>query len=104
MTILGEITSDAVLDAAYEWLCGRRRDYSANADVWTFRCDWARQKQRIKNEIPQAASGSQRRIAAPLASVARRPTHCQQKSGRIAFNQWRLLHQFQQAPGLPGAS
>jgi RNA-directed DNA polymerase len=51
VTILGEITSDAVLDAAHEWLCRRRRDYSANADVWTFRRDWAREKQRIKDEL-----------------------------------------------------
>lgn len=51
MTILGEITSDAALDAAYEWLCRRRRGYSANVDVWSFRRDWAHQKQRIKNEI-----------------------------------------------------
>lgn len=29
-----EITSDTVLDVAYEWLCQRRCDYSANADVW----------------------------------------------------------------------
>jgi hypothetical protein len=28
------------------------------------------------------------------------PAHCQQKSGSIGFNQWRLLHQFQRAPGL----
>jgi SAM-dependent methyltransferase len=40
MAILAEITSGAVLDAAYEWLCRRRRDYSANADVWGFRRDW----------------------------------------------------------------
>jgi hypothetical protein len=26
-----------VLDAAYEWLCRRRREYSANADVWSKR-------------------------------------------------------------------
>ena len=36
ITILAQITSDAVLDSAYEWLCRRRRDYSANSDVWAF--------------------------------------------------------------------
>src|SRR5258708_12961477 len=51
-------------------------------------------------EGPQAAPGSESRVAATSASVAQRPTHCQQKSGRIGFNRWRLLHQFQQAPGL----
>jgi hypothetical protein len=48
----------------------------------------------------QTASGSESRVAAPSASVARRRAHCQKKSGSIGFNQWRLLHQFQQAPGL----
>jgi len=33
MTVLAQLTSDDVLDSAYEWLCRRRRDYSANADV-----------------------------------------------------------------------
>jgi hypothetical protein len=26
-------------------------DYSANADIWQFRCDWPREKQRIKGEL-----------------------------------------------------
>ena len=33
MPILAQITSDDVLDSAYEWLCRQRRDYSANLDV-----------------------------------------------------------------------
>ncbi len=37
VTILAQLTSDDVLDAAYEWLCRRRRDYSTNADVWSLR-------------------------------------------------------------------
>ena len=51
MTILGEIASDAVLDVAYDWLCRRRRDYSANSDVWAFRRNWQAEKQRIKDEL-----------------------------------------------------
>jgi hypothetical protein len=51
MTVLAEITSDAVLDAAYAWLCRCRRDYSANSDVWAFRREWTREKQRIKEEL-----------------------------------------------------
>ena len=42
------------------------------------------------------------RVAAPSASVLGDQLRCQQKSGSIEFNQWRLLHQFQQAPGLSG--
>jgi len=29
-----EIVSDEVMQQAYEWVCQRRRDYSANDDVW----------------------------------------------------------------------
>ncbi len=42
MTILAELTSDDVLDTAYDWVCSRRRDYPADADVLSFRQGWAR--------------------------------------------------------------
>jgi hypothetical protein len=29
-----------VLDAAFAWLCLRRRDWPADADVWSFRRNW----------------------------------------------------------------
>jgi hypothetical protein len=51
MTILGQVASDDVLDSAYEWLCRRRRDYSANSDVWSFRRCWQREKAQIKDEL-----------------------------------------------------
>src|SRR6516165_2175954 len=51
-------------------------------------------------EGPQTASDFEGRVAAPSANIARRQAHCQQESGSIGFNQWRLLHQFQQAKGL----
>lgn len=51
MAIIGHLASDDVLDAAYEWLFRRRREYSANSDVWAFRRDWAREKERIKGEL-----------------------------------------------------
>ena len=50
-SILAEITSDAVLDAAYSWLCHRRRGYPADADVWSFRRDWPEQKRRIQADL-----------------------------------------------------
>jgi hypothetical protein len=34
MSILAQITSNDVLDSAHEWLCRRRRDYSANASTF----------------------------------------------------------------------
>ncbi len=51
MTILAELTSDDVLDPAYDWLCGRRRDYPADADVWSLRRSWAEEKERIRAEL-----------------------------------------------------
>jgi hypothetical protein len=47
MPIVAQLASDHVLDTAYEWLCRRRRDYSANSYVWAFRRDWGREKERI---------------------------------------------------------
>ena len=51
MPIIVQLASDDVLDSAYEWLCRRRRDYSANADVWSFRRCWPHEKQTIKDEL-----------------------------------------------------
>jgi hypothetical protein len=51
MSILAQPASDDVLDSAYDWLCRRRRDYSANSDIWNFRRCWQREKERIKNEL-----------------------------------------------------
>jgi RNA-directed DNA polymerase len=46
-----QLASDAVLDGAFDWLCRRRLNYSANADVWALRRDWSREKQIIRNEL-----------------------------------------------------
>ncbi len=51
MVILAELTSDDVLDIAYDWLCKRRRNYSADADVWSFRQRWPAEKDRLKAEL-----------------------------------------------------
>jgi len=49
--ILTQLASDDVPDSAYEWLCRRRRDYSANSDAWAFRRDWMCEKERIKADL-----------------------------------------------------
>ncbi len=54
MAILAELTSDAVLDTAYDWLCKRRRNYPADADVWSFRQQWPVEKGRLKAELFRA--------------------------------------------------
>ena len=52
MTLLAAIASDSVLDAAFAWLCKRRRDYPDHADVWEFRRNWPQEKDRIRAELP----------------------------------------------------
>jgi hypothetical protein len=49
--LLAELTSDAVLDAAYDWLCRRRHAYPDHADIWDFRRDWAQEKDRLTVDL-----------------------------------------------------
>jgi len=51
MDLLDRLASDTVLDAAYDWLCHRRRKYPADADVWSIRCDWPDEKRRIQADL-----------------------------------------------------
>jgi hypothetical protein len=51
MTVLAQLATGDVLDSAYRWLCRRRRDYSANADVWAFRRSWPREKEQIADQL-----------------------------------------------------
>ena len=39
------------LDAAYEWLCHRRKDYPANADIWWLRQRWQSEKPLLVREL-----------------------------------------------------
>ena len=48
---LTRLASDDILDAAYTWLCNQRRDYPSDSDVWSFRRDWAAEKQRIRSDL-----------------------------------------------------
>jgi hypothetical protein len=49
--MLAGLTSGAVLDAAYAWLCRCRRDWPANADIWTFRHRWLDEKACLQTEL-----------------------------------------------------
>jgi len=42
------LASDAVLDGAFAWVCRRRRDWPADADIWSFRRDWRDERQCLK--------------------------------------------------------
>ncbi len=48
---LAALTSEAILDAAYAWLCRRRRHYAADADIWSFRRQWSEEKTRIRADL-----------------------------------------------------
>ena len=43
-SLTAALASDAVLDAAFGWLCKRRRAWPADADLWSFRHDWPDEK------------------------------------------------------------
>ena len=49
--LLSRIASDPVLDTAFAWLCKRRHDYPAHADVWHFRRHWREEKARLHAEL-----------------------------------------------------
>ena len=43
-SLTAALASDAVLDAAFGWLCKRRRAWPADADLWSSRHDWPDEK------------------------------------------------------------
>ncbi len=51
MVMLTQLTADEVLDNAFARLCKRRRNYPADADVWSFRQRWPAEKDRLKAEL-----------------------------------------------------
>ncbi len=51
MTLLAALASDATLDAAFVWLCKRRRDYPDDADVWDLRRHWPAEKARLQSDL-----------------------------------------------------
>ncbi|MEE8308965.1 MAG: hypothetical protein V3R34_01060, partial [Hyphomicrobium sp.] len=59
---LAQLASDDVLDSAYEWLCRRRQDYSANSDVWAFRRRWSHEKEHIRHDRKRSVCTALRRV------------------------------------------
>lgn len=41
---LSSLTTTAVIDEAWNWLCKRRRDYPPSADIWWLRNNWDHEK------------------------------------------------------------
>ena len=50
-TIIGFVACQKNLEAAYQWLCQQRKDYSHNSDVWNLRRDWEAEKPLIQAEL-----------------------------------------------------
>lgn len=51
MDLIERLTSDEVIDAAYSWLCQRRRDYHHNNDVWHLRPWWSEKKPLLVEQL-----------------------------------------------------
>ena len=45
-----KVASDAVLDEAYTWVCHRRRNYPANAHIWSLRRHWPVEKDCLQRD------------------------------------------------------
>jgi len=51
LTLLQTLTSEAVLEEAYAWLCRQRTGWPDSANVWNFRRHWATEKARLQREL-----------------------------------------------------
>jgi len=49
--VLYRLLCEERLDAAYSWLCHRRRGYPAHADIWWLRERWQSEKQTLVREL-----------------------------------------------------
>ena len=50
-SLIEQIASDDVLQQAYDWLCARRKEYSAYNDVWDIRWRWAEVKPQLQADL-----------------------------------------------------
>lgn len=51
LTLIDEIASDAVLKAAYQWLCEKRAHHHLNADVWQILRWWQEKKPLLQQQL-----------------------------------------------------
>lgn len=51
MCTIADIVTNDILDAAYTWLCHRRKDWPEDADVWRFRQNWSGEKETLREEL-----------------------------------------------------
>jgi hypothetical protein len=51
LPLLRRLVCDDVLDLAYAWLCGARREFPDSSDIWNFRRNWPDEKAMIRREL-----------------------------------------------------
>ena len=51
------LASDAVLNAAFDWLRHQRRDASAGSDVWSLRANWKEVRAELKSSLANGSYG-----------------------------------------------
>jgi hypothetical protein len=51
MDLIAQIASDEVLDAAFAWLCERRKHHHYNSDVWQVRRWWDEKKALVQAQL-----------------------------------------------------
>jgi hypothetical protein len=49
--LMEQITSQSVMTKAYEWLCKKRIDYSANSDIWDLRRNWTEFQPQLQQQL-----------------------------------------------------
>jgi RNA-directed DNA polymerase len=51
LDLMSDIASDEVLEQAFDWLGGRRHDYSPHQDVWDVRWHWHERKALLQQQL-----------------------------------------------------
>ncbi len=49
--LLTELSSEAVLEEAFAWLCDQRKDYSPHNEVWDVRWRWHTLKPELQHQL-----------------------------------------------------
>ena len=85
--LINRLTSDAILDFAYHWLCKQRRHWPDAADVWSFRRDWSEEKLRLQADLRAGryGFGLQERVTRASGEVIESMTS---HTGSVACRAW----------------
>lgn len=51
LSMLNELTAEALIDASFRWLCQQRKHFPANSDIWDLRFHWETLKPKLMEDI-----------------------------------------------------